>query len=110
MTKVTITRKTRKIGWAVNASPVEKWNESMTQSHLYVPAPTRPDFEGTLKQVFNYINNDPFYKSLQHGTYHSTAFFVDGQVIETNSDAWQYDLDRLMEGEIDSLDIPLRQN
>lgn len=104
MSKITITRRTRKIGWGLNASPTP-WEHG-----LYVEKPTRPDFEGTLKQVFDYINNDPFYKSLQTGTYHSTAFFVDGQRIDTNSEAWQYELVRLLSGEIDSLDIPLRQN
>lgn len=107
MSQVTITRRSRKIGHGVNTSPKEYFTPN-GDSHLYVPAPTSPDFEGTIKQVFNYIQTDRFIRSLQSGgTIYSSAFFVNGQKIDTNSEAWQYELDRLIDGEIDSLVVPL---
>lgn len=59
MNTVTITRRSRNIGWGVNVTATQG------EYGLYVKEPTKPDFVGTLKQVFTYISLDPFYRSLQ---------------------------------------------
>lgn len=105
---VIVTRRTRNIGWAVNASPQQYWNESMTESHLGVPAPTQPEHTGTFASVTRKINNDRFYQSLKSGgTYYTTAWFVGNRRIDTNSEAWQYEIESLVNGEIDQLTLPL---
>jgi hypothetical protein len=98
-----ITRRSRKFGWGVNAGATQG------EHSLYVEAPDSPDIEGTVKQVFNYIETDNFYRSLKSGgTYYTTAFFIDGKKINTQSEAWQYEFDRLLDGEIDELELPLQ--
>ena len=91
-------------------SEIVELNIQIDHVHLLVMVPPKvsiSDYVGTIKQVYKAIDSDPTYKSLQHGTYYSTAFFIDGQRIDTNSNEWLYELDRLIEGEIDSLDLPL---
>ena len=75
---------------------------------MVVERPDTPDFVGTIKKVFEHINTDPFLRSLKSGgTFYSTAFFVDGKRINTNSETWQFQLDDLLVGRIDELEVPL---
>ena len=107
MKTIRVTRRSRKFGWAVNASPTQKVGAN-GESYLKVETPDKPDFVGTVKQVFANMHDDSFMKSLKGGgTYYALAFFINGYRIDTNSQEWEYSLDSLLSGEIDFIDMPV---
>lgn len=69
MEKVQITRRST-VGFGYETSAKQ------TEHGLRVIETTKPYHTGTPRQVIEDIKNDRTYKSLQQGTYYSTAWFV----------------------------------
>lgn len=72
MTTVTITRRSRNIGWDFSTNVTDNGNGGWR-----IESPTKPYYIGTVKQVLDSINKDRTYASVKSGgTYYSTAWFV----------------------------------
>ena len=72
-------RRSRKFGWG--------WSTTPTGEDAYsIEAPTVPDYEGTLKQLDEAINNDRAFQNLG-GAFFNTAWFYGGQRI---SHTWAF--------------------
>jgi hypothetical protein len=95
MKRVTITRRTRNIGWA--------W---CTTTYDDPTPPESPEFTGTLRQVFAHIANDKTYQAIGN-TFHLTRFFVGGMPVV---DPWGFscDIDMLMRRAKDSVTVKVR--
>lgn len=72
MTTVTITRRSRNIGWEYSTSVVDDGYGGWK-----IESPTEPYYIGTVKQVLDSIEKDRTFASIKSGgTYYSTAWFV----------------------------------
>jgi hypothetical protein len=86
---VRITNKTRKLGWGWTCGAVQG------EHGLYVPQPDKPDYVGTVKQIYEEMHNDRTLQSIKSGgTYWNYAWFYKGKRITDmlQSDGWyQFD-------------------
>ncbi len=100
MTTATITRKTRNFGFAHTDFGTREYNAA----HPFIG----PDYTGTPKTVMSRMHEDSR-KSRSGGmilTGDSACFLGDRQ-IEVD-ELFHYDLDRLVEGEVDSITVNLK--
>ena len=78
----------RKFGFGWNASPSEYPDG---RGYYYEP-PAKPDYTGTIRQVYEAIENDRTFASIRSGnTFHSTAWFYGDKRITGPVD-WLSDL------------------
>lgn len=105
----TITRRNRQIGFG--------WSTIPTGNGTEIAAPTRPNYEGTVKQVLEERRVDRNLRAIQSGGVFMNAgwFFKGMRIVEVNGYSnRQYSFSDLMgellSGERDELTITVREN
>jgi len=88
-----LTRRSRKFGWGYSFTPIRNTCD--------ITRPSKPDYEGTVRQVLNCISSDRTWNA-NRSAFSSAQFFLDGKPIYFIS---EFDLDDLLDGRTDEIEV-----
>lgn len=95
--KQKLTRRSRKFGWGYSFTPSGTGPRTIER-------PTKPNYVGTIKQVFEAKASDKTYNAHKDTALSSQQYFLNGFPVKGDPNLI-YDLYMLLEGQVDEIEV-----